>query len=97
MSVRTVGTCRNFVERKPIRTSMMGGLSSSGQATRLRRAELAVLREASKESEIKDLPPRDEHDESAGEVKGGATLEPCVRTRLKPLLMDPCIRPGGGG
>ena len=41
-----------------------------------------------KTTEITDLPDPALGDEQAGDVKGGATIVPCVRTII------PCVKPG---
>lgn len=41
-----------------------------------------------KSTEITDLPDQSVGDEQAGDVKGGASIVPCVRTIV------PCVKPG---
>lgn len=50
-----------------------------------------------KSTVIKDLSPRHGNGEAAGKVTGGASIVPCVRTRLNMQTIIPCIRPGGVG
>ena len=53
---------------------------------------------AKKPVELEDLPPKERGDEIVGDVKGGATIEPCIRAprrNVTNLETDPCWRPGG--
>lgn len=52
---------------------------------------------AKKPVEIEDLPPKGEADERSGDIKGGATVEPCWRPPRRNLTdreIQPCFRPG---
>ena len=48
-----------------------------------------------KQTEIRDLPSKDENDEAAGDVKGGASTDPVARRNPGLRAIDPCWRPGG--
>lgn len=50
-----------------------------------------------KPTEIQDLPPNEGGDDLEGNVKGGATLDPCYRAPRRNLTareIEPCWRPG---
>jgi hypothetical protein len=49
-----------------------------------------------KKTTIEDLAPRELDTETAEDVKGGATAEPCFRAPRTgtPRLVIPCVQPG---
>jgi hypothetical protein len=50
-----------------------------------------------KSTEIQDLPAKERNDEVAGDVKGGAAVDPCIRAprlNVTDREIEPCWRPG---
>ena len=50
-----------------------------------------------KPTEIEDLPPKDQSKEISDDIKGGTTMDPCIRPPRRNVTdrqIEPCWRPG---